>query len=335
MRVGIVGAGSMGSVHAAAWSRTGAEFVGISAQDAASAERLAAQYGVQSFPDLDSLLPHVDVIDLCVPSDLHRPMTEQAAAAGKHVVCEKPMALNLTDAQAMMDACEAAGVRLFIAHVVRFFPQYRTAAESVKAGDVGDLGVLRLKRVAYTPYAGTASWFADETRSGGMVFDLMIHDLDYARMVGGPVEHVFAKAIPQPKPEDIVGTPRNYVLATLRFTSGAMALVEGGWAYPPGTFRTSLDIAGREGLLEWSSDDTATLRTFLETPEGAATAVGLPTNAYGEDPYTTEIQHVHDALRDGTPFAVTPDDALEAVRLAMAVRQSIQTGQVVKLAEVV
>jgi myo-inositol 2-dehydrogenase/D-chiro-inositol 1-dehydrogenase len=213
MRVGIVGAGSMGAAHGAGWSATDAELVGFLSAGHESAVRLAERHRARAYRSLDDLLGDVDVIDLCVPTDLHHPLTLQAAAAGVHVVCEKPIALDAADGREMIEACERAGVRLFVAMVVRFFPQYRAAAELVRAGTVGDLGVLRLKRVSYPPRAGEGSWFADPRRSGGMLVDLMIHDFDYARMLAGDVVRVHARA---PAPAS-AGDPARYALVTLRF----------------------------------------------------------------------------------------------------------------------
>jgi len=331
MRVGIVGAGSMARTHANGWRATDAELVGIMSDPFDSAQTLADVHGVRAYADLDALVADVDVVDLCVPTDLHQPMTLRAAAAGRHVVCEKPIALSLTDAQAMVDACERAGVRLFIAHVVRFFPQYRTAAETVHAGLLGQLGVMRFRRVLYPPYQGSASWYTYESRSGGILCDLMVHDFDVARWLGGPVKRVFARSLRAREP----GSIRDYALVTLGFESGAMALVEGGWAYPAGVFRTGFDLAGRDGLIEWDSDGSETIKRFLlPTEPGGAAEVGLPLTVLAEDPYTTEIKHVHAALRDGAPFAVTPQDATEALRIALAAKASLRSGRAVDPAEV-
>jgi predicted dehydrogenase len=138
-------------------------------------------------------------------------MVVEAALAGKHVICEKPLALTLPDAQAMVGACAAAGVRFFVGMVVRFFPQYRAAKELVAQGRIGQPGVLRLKRVAYLPMKPCDNWYIDETRAGGIVIDLMIHDFDYARWVAGDVERVFARG------NQGAGGPVRYVQAIIRF----------------------------------------------------------------------------------------------------------------------
>jgi myo-inositol 2-dehydrogenase / D-chiro-inositol 1-dehydrogenase len=231
----------------------------------------------------------------------------------------------------MIEACEKAGVRLFIAHVVRFFPQYRAARDAVQSGQIGDLGVMRLKRAAYQPRVSGENWFLDPTKSGGMILDLMVHDFDYARWLGGPVTRIFAKSARASRAE----SPTDYALVTLEFESGAMALIEGGWAYPAGVFRTGFDIAGSSGLIEWSSDNTNTIKSFLEPVNSSAAKVGLPLSILAEDPYVTQIKHVKQALETESKFLVTPSEALEALRIGLAAKCSLETGRSVLISEVI
>jgi myo-inositol 2-dehydrogenase / D-chiro-inositol 1-dehydrogenase len=327
MRVGIVGAGTMGGVHAAAWKSTDAELVGVMSKNGGAALELSQKYATEVFDSYEALLKQVDIIDICVPTDFHRDMVLQAAKAGKHVVCEKPIALTVEDGQAMIGACNAASVRLFIAMVVRFFPQYRAAQQTVVNGQVGEIGVMRFKRVSYQP-TGDEAWFTNEARSGGMLVDLMIHDFDYARWLGGEVKRVFAKSVRSQDPF----SPGDYALVTLGFDNGRMALVEGGWAYPPGYFRTSLDIAGSQGVIEWRSDDAITVQPFLKPKEEKGVArVGVPSSILAEDPYTTEIKHAYDCIKNNKPFLVTAEDGLEALRIALAAKESLRTGKAIQL----
>lgn len=327
MKVGIIGAGTMGNAHAKAWRESGAELFGVSAKNQQSAKQLAELYQTKVFEQYQELLAAVDIVDICVPTDLHKTMVLEAAAAKKHVVCEKPIALTLDDAEEMIAACDQAGVRLFIAMVVRFFPQYRVAKAALDAGHLGKLGVIRLKRVAYQPI-GDEAWFTDEARSGGMIVDLMLHDLDYARSLAGAVKRVYAKSVRASRPD----APGDYALITLGFANGAMALIEGGWAYPAGTFRTAIDIAGSEGLIEWSSDDSQTIKPLLKSQDASQVSrVGIPVSSHAEDPYVTEIKHAYDAIKNAKPFLVTAHDGLEALRLALAAKESLKTGQPVTL----
>lgn len=325
MRVGIVGAGTMGEVHAAAWRATDAELVGCTAAHQAQTEALARRYNLLTYSDYAELLRNVEIADICTPTPLHKPMVLQAAKAGKHVICEKPVALTVEDAQTMIRACDEAGVRFFVGMVLRFFPQYRLAQELVAKGEIGKLRVLRLKRVAYVPQKSADNWYIDETRSGGMVVDLMIHDFDYARWLAGEVKCVYAR-------RSRAGEgAAEYAQTVIRFTNGAIALVEGGWAYPPGVFRTAVDLSGADGLIEWSSDQPAPVHILRSPGQGEAASVGLPLSGLSEDPYTTEIRHAWNAIKSGSRFEVTPDDALQSLRIALAARESLATGSPVYL----
>src|SRR5215212_6007433 len=200
MRVGIIGAGFMGAIHAQAWAQTPATIVGFVAETEAEAEGLAARYHARVYAGLQAILADVDVVDICTPTHLHHEMAIQAAEAGKQVVCEKPLGRTVEQGQAMIAACRRAGVKLLVAHVVRFFPEYALARAKVADGEIGQLGVLRLSRGSYRPKRPLGNWFLDVEKSGGLLVDLMIHDFDYARWVAGEVESVFARSIGTGRP---------------------------------------------------------------------------------------------------------------------------------------
>jgi myo-inositol 2-dehydrogenase/D-chiro-inositol 1-dehydrogenase len=323
MRVGIIGTGTMGDVHAAAWRAVGAQLAGCNASNPAHSAAFAQRYGIRAFADYGELVDNVDIVDVCTPTSLHNPMVVAAAEAGKHVICEKPIALTLEDAQAMIEACRH--VRLFVGMVLRFFPQYRAARDLVVTGQIGKPAVLRLKRVSYVPQRPREDWFFDDARSGGMVVDLMIHDFDYVRWLTGEVERVYAL-----KSQSSEGAAQ-YVQASLRLRSGAIALVEGGWAYPPGVFRTAFDLSGTDGLIEWSSDQPSPVHTFVPPKPDDTASVGLPVSGLSEDPFAVEIRHAYECIQSGAAFEVTAEDALEALRISLAVKESLETGKPVTM----
>ncbi len=328
MRVGIVGVGAMGTVHAAGWRQTAAEVVGFVATSAAAAGPLAATYGARAYGRLDELLPDVDVVDLCTPTHLHYEQTLRAAAAGKHVVCEKPLARTTAQAAAMIAACQAAGVKLLVAHVVRFFPEYVRAKAAVDAGEIGQLAVLRFKRNVFQPKKAEDNWFVDKDKSGGMMLDLMIHDFDCARWLAGDVVRVMAKSVGQQHP----GAPFDHALAILTHTSGAISHVEGSWAYPPPTFRTQFEIAGTQGLILHDSDASTAVRIFRQPVPAADTPdVPVPSSPLLEDPYTTQIKAFYAALANDVPLPVTAEDGLKALEIALAAMESARTGEVVEV----
>ncbi len=330
-RVGLVGAGFMGRFHAAGWARTPATLAAIFAADYNQMHALCESTGARPVDSLDALLDAVDVVDICTPTHLHHGMALKAAAAGKHIVCEKPLARTPQQAAEMIAACRAAGVILLPAHVVRFFPQYALAKQTVDEGAVGRVAIVRLTRVSSGPAWAADSWFTDFDKSGGMMLDLMLHDFDYARWVAGEVESVFAKSVGAHKP----GERQDYGLAILRHTGGALSNVEGGWAYPPPMFRTALEIAGDGGLIECPAEGTAPLAVVLRTTGGDDGAVtGVPTSPLAEDPYTTQIKHFYDVIANNAPPRVTAEDGLAALRIAFAALESAQTGRRVRLEEV-
>jgi predicted dehydrogenase len=322
LRVGIVGAGFMSTLHAAGWAKTPASLAAIYSNYPEQVRRLAHEYGTQAVDSLEALIAGVDIVDICTPTHLHHDMVLKAAAAGKHIVCEKPLARTVEQAEQMIAACQQAGVKLLVAQVVRFFPEYAQAKEIVDRGEIGRVGVVRLRRVSSLPTWSQDNWLMDDNKSGGMMLDLMVHDFDYARWVAGEVESVFARTVKRARP----GEPRNYALAILRHTNGALSHIEGGWAYPPGLFRTALEIAGDGGLIEHPSGSSIPLQIYLTQP-GNTQASGVPSSPLIEDPYVVEIKHFYDVIAHDIEPRVTAADGMAAVRIALAAIESVQTGQ--------
>jgi predicted dehydrogenase len=330
MKVGIAGVGFMGTVHAEAWAATDAELMGCCAETAQEAAGLARTYRTHVYPDYATLLDAVDVIDICTPTHLHHEMVLQAAAAGRHIVCEKPLARTVEQAQEMIRVCRAAGVKLFVAHVVRFFPEYALAKAQIDQGKIGQPAVVRLSRGSYRPKKPSGNWFLDVEKSGGMMLDLMIHDFDFARWISGEVESVYARNVSTAHPD----AATEYGIAILRHTGGALSHVIGAWAYPPPTFRTSFEIAGDGGLIEWSSDSTAPINLLLRKENAAAPDVGLPGSPVAESPYTTQIKEFYEALNASRARAVrvSAADGLAAVQIALAAIESAQSGKPIQIA---
>lgn len=328
-RVGVVGAGLTGGMHAERWARLPVELAGFYTRTPARAQAAAERYGGHAFPSLEALLAGVDVVDVCTPTPAHKEVVLAAAAAGKAIVCEKPMARHLRDAKEMVAACEAAGVRLFMAHVVRFFPEYARAKKILASGQLGRPGVIRTVRGGNFPAPDAQNWYIDFEQGGGVILDMLIHDVDYARWCFGEVERVFARGLIFSDVQDV-----DHVLLAARFQNGAIGHLEGSWAYPPGNFRTRLEIAGDEGLLEVDSLDNPPIKVTLKQ-EGAELAAGVPVPESPmhptDDPYYREIAHFLACLESGDEFIVSPRDGLEALRIALAAVESLRTGHPVEV----
>ncbi|HVH30594.1 MAG TPA: Gfo/Idh/MocA family oxidoreductase [bacterium] len=325
MRVAILGPGFMGKVHAEAWSQTDARLAAVVGKKGPEGEALAEAYTVHFATTLEAVVGDIDVVDICTPTYLHLEHCLRAAAAGKHVICEKPLALTVADGRRMIQACRAAGVRLLVAHVLRFFPEYRLAREITARGDIGEPAVLRLSRCTFRPRKAD-NWYVDPARSGGMILDLMVHDFDYARWVAGDVVRVFAKAAQASAPGGV-----DHALVILTHRRGAISHIEGSWAYPPPIFLTRLEIAGAAGLIECTSPGTAAIEMHLRLEGGPTQEVPLPTSPLQESPYTAQLRAFHAALVQGTEPPVRAEDGAAAVQIAGAAIESARRGTPVEI----
>ena len=323
MRVGLVGAGFMGSVHLNAYvGIPGVEVVGVADARLEAAVAGAKMVGARPYASYEELVAAEDfeVVDICLPTAFHRDLAIRAAGEGRHVILEKPIARTIEDAQEILEAFSGDGPRLFVGHVVRFFPEYVGIKEKIDAGDLGSVGVVRTSR--RSPFLlGWNDWYADWRSSGGVLLDLMIHDFDFLRWVLGEVERVYARGV--------LGREYNrldYALATLRFESGAIAHVEGHWGYP-GPFNYSIEVAGSSALLTVDSTEPAQLELI-----GEAAAPGeVPDLASGESPYAKELEHFIHCIESGEEPEVRAHDACEALRISLAATVSVLTGEPVTL----
>jgi myo-inositol 2-dehydrogenase / D-chiro-inositol 1-dehydrogenase len=326
-RVGVIGTGFMGETHLAAWAAEGVPIV-VLGRDRVRGDALAADLGAASAGSLDELLGSVEIVDICTPTDEHAPLALAAAGAGRHVICEKPLARTIEQAEGMIRACAAEGVMLLVAHVVRFFPEYEAAHRLVAGGEIGEAAVLRLKRASSRP-PRSGGWLFDHARSGGLIVDLMIHDFDFATWIAGSVVSVHARSAGVDRPD--LGV--EHAVALLEHAGGAISHVSGSWAYAPPTFRTAFEISGSHGLVEFDSEASPPVAWYLH-PTGTETArpKGLPSSPMAEDPYRLELRELYGSIVDGTRARVSARDGLEALRIALAADESARTGRVVPIA---
>ncbi|WP_264372462.1 Gfo/Idh/MocA family protein [Georgenia subflava] len=319
LRVGLVGAGTIAGAHLPAWHALGAQVSAFSLEGAAE---LTDRHGGSVVTSFEELMERCDVIDVCTPTPVHRHYAEAALLAGRDVVAEKPLARTGDDAVLLARVAAETGRHLYPAHVVRFFPAYATMAEAVRAGRIGRPAVLRLTRTSAFPM--WREWFADPAQSGGVVMDLMIHDLDIARWVAGDVTDVYA-TLAQGE-ED--GLPIAMAHAVLTHAGGAISHVRGVWGAPSTTFSTSFHVAGDGGVLTYDSRDARALTLDVGTGSGGGR---LPDISLGESPYLTQLREFAGAIAGGPVPRVSAADGVAAVELALAALTSIETGDSVRL----
>lgn len=319
MRVGIAGAGFMARTHAEAYAGMDVEVAAVASPSGPEAFIDDLDLAADPYADAAALCERADVdyLDVCTPTHTHADIVRTAAEMDIDVFVEKPIAGTLEAATEIAETVADAGVTCMVGHVVRFMQPYRTATGL----EIGSPGVARARRFSPFPDWGSNDWFADREKSGGIFVDLAIHDLDYLRWCWGEVDRVFARRHREAQAE--------HGFVTLRFANGAVGYVESSWDNPESRpFTTELELAGDDGLVEFSSEDDAPYREW--TDDGAVVERPVATSGYRR-----ELEHFVACLETGAEPAVTADDAIESLRLAIAAERSARRGTPVEVAEVV
>ncbi|MGF2949351.1 Gfo/Idh/MocA family protein [Microbacterium alcoholitolerans] len=309
LHAGIVGAGGIAPPHIEGWLALGAE---IAILRRTGAQELAEQHGIRVVDDLDELTEWSSIVDIVSPTTTHLDVARRAFARGRHVVCEKPLAVTTADAVMLAQEASDAGVRLFPAHVVRYFEGYQRMKEGL--GSIGTLLELTFRRTVAAP---DSAWFYAEDAGGGLIRDLMIHDLDQALWLAGPVAEVSATQDPPAVNGQVMPPVSAY--ATLTHANGAVSHLHADWFGPETVFRSEASVVGVHGELRF---DTA--------GSGEAREGYLPP-ASDIDPYRAQLADFVDAIRTGRDARVTPEDGIAAVRLVDAAYESLRTGRPVLL----
>ncbi|RMF72701.1 MAG: gfo/Idh/MocA family oxidoreductase, partial [Planctomycetota bacterium] len=205
-----------------------------------------------SCAEFDELLARedVDVVAITLPTSQHADLTVRAFSAGKHVLCEKPMALTVADCDRMIAAARSARRTLMIAQCIRFWPQYEVIKREVDAGAIGAVRMASLRRIASPPTYSAGGWLMRAEQSGGAAFDLHVHDVDFAQHLLGIPESVSAIGR--------VGASGgvDHVHAHYRYADGRFALIEGGWErHAPWPFVMEITVNGEDGTLHWNMND--------------------------------------------------------------------------------
>lgn len=315
LRIGVIGGGVMARTHVSSLlSIPTAELVGLAAPEV-SPEVLALcrSAKVPVSGDVAGLIATdgLDAVVIAAPTDAHLALVEQAAGAGRHVFCEKPLALAHRDALAALDACHSAGVRLVVGHVVRYFPAYAKLHELVGSGEIGPPAMAKCRRMS-TPPGEAREWYADSSRSGGVLTDMGVHDFDWLAWTLGPVVRVSASVADRGAGQ--------VAMVLFAHESGAISAVELSWMDPTG-FWTAVEVSGPGGLLSHDSRSSTTFR--LDRAPGAAPrapTVEVPVGAALSDPYRDEMLDALAFFSGGPAPRSGPEDAVVAVALAEAAR---------------
>ncbi len=303
--IAILGGGFMGASHAANYRALGdrvhVKTVASRLSDRAAA--VAESVGAELIDDLQSAVrdPVIDAVDICLPTPLHREFAEAAFAAGKHVLLEKPIALTLEDADAIVAAAERSGRLLMVGLVLRFWPEYVELQRRLSGGELGR--GLSVSTVRLSPPADWNDWMADPGKSGGVPVDLLIHDFDQMNWLLGMPRRVFARA-PHP----------NHVLAVVEYDD-AMGMAEGSMAMPKAyPFSSNVRVLAEGGVAEYAFSAARSEPVYVPVEPA--------------DPWGPEIEYFVECVEQGrAPEQGTGAQARAALAVSLAAARSLESGR--------
>jgi UDP-N-acetyl-2-amino-2-deoxyglucuronate dehydrogenase len=339
---GIVGAGAISSTHAdAIASLPDARLVAVTDVEPERAKSLAARNDCAAEPDLDALLARedIDVVSVCVPSGLHAEVGIRAAAAGKHLVVEKPLDVSLAAADRLISAARTAGVVMTVISQHRFDQGLIELRRLLDGGELGRLvlGEASTKWYRSQDYYDSAAWRGTWALDGGSLMNQGVHYLDLLLWSMGPVAEVTALFSTQTHQIEV----EDAALAVLRFSSGAVGTIVASTAVFPGSAQR-LEISGTRGTVV--IEDGEIIRCELSAgsaeagPRGSLTARGSAPPAAAATPtglktasHAAQISDLLDAIDEGRAPLVTGEDGRAAVELVCAVYESARDARAVRL----
>ena len=263
--------------------------------------------------------PEVELVDLCVPTPLHPAQSIAALKAGKHVLCEKPLALNSAQARKIVQAAKSASGFFMPAMCMRFWPGWSCLKQVVEDEPYGKIQAARFRRMSPMPGWSKAT-YASGNQTGGALFDLHVHDTDFVQFLFGRPASVFSTGVTRG------GNSVDHVVTQYNYAGGPAVYAEGSWLLT-GNFSMSYTVLCERATLDFDSARGADALMVAETGKKPR-AVKL----VGSDGYSGEIRYMLEAVQSGkAPKVVTALDGLSAVQICEAEAKSVRTGRVVSL----
>ncbi|HEY3284027.1 MAG TPA: Gfo/Idh/MocA family oxidoreductase, partial [Armatimonadota bacterium] len=288
------------------------------------AKEAAGLYGAQSFADYEEMLKldGLNAVMVVTPHAWHSGPSIAAAQAGMHVYCEKPMARTLEECDQMMAAADAAGVKLMIGQVLRYFPVFHKTHEVVASGQLGAPRLVVVQRIGKVDDPFNVGWRARFDLCGGILMEVNAHELDFLRHLCGPAKSVYCQGL------RVVDAGYDYddsLLVQIEFESGAIATLHSSIAVS--LVRYHMTVQCSEGTLNHEGFDGLLRYARFGEEQQVLQAPDIMM----EDPYRHELRLFFDAVRGNQEPPITGPQARAAVELALAAYRSAETGQPVSL----
>ena len=336
-----MGSGFIADIHLECYHRfvPEAEIVGVYSRNLENASAIAKKYGIEnSYDDVNDAISGsgCDVVDICLPNFLHADITIKAAEAKKHIIIEKPLAVTLEEADAMIETCKRNGVKLMYAEELCFAPKYERARALVKEGAVGDIYMLKQSEKHSGPHS---DWFYDVNQSGGgVLMDMGCHALGWFRWMLGnaKISSVYATMSTVFHKGRTEGEDNTVVI--VEFENGVSAVAEDSWA-KHGGMDDRCEIYGTGGVLYadlfmgnsalvYSRDGYGYAMEKADTTQGWSFAVFEELFNQG---YPHELRHFIDCVKNGKKPLVTGEDGRAVLEMIYAAYASAGSGTKITL----
>ena len=333
LNIGIIGAGRIGKVHAAtlAYRIPGARVLAIADIDLAAAQQTAGQFCIpEAVADPAVVLENkdIDAVLISASTDTHARLTIEAAQAGKHIFCEKPIAHDLYEIDAALAAVAKAGVKLQIGFNRRFDANFARVRQAIVAGEIGTPALLHI--ISRDPSPPPVSYVKV---SGGMFLDMTIHDFDMARfLVGAEVEEIYTQAAVTVDPAIGAAGDVDTAVIMLKYANGVIGTIDNCRRASYG-YDQRVEVLGSKGAIATTNNypNAATVS------DGVSVRRDLPLNFFMDrytESFANEIAAFVDAVLNGKPTPVTGHDGRVPVVMGLAAGKSYRDGRPVKLSEI-
>lgn len=338
LKVAVIGCGSIAQYrHLPEYhSNKEVEIVAVCDIVAERAEEMAVQYGAKAFTDYKDVvnLDEIDVVSVCLPNYLHAPVSIAALNAGKHVLCEKPMATSQEEAEAMIQAAKVNDKKLMIGHNQRFVPSHQKAKEIIELGKLGKIFSFKTTFGHPGPEGwsidGAGSWFFNKEKAFiGAMGDLGVHKADLMRYLLGEFTEVGAFIETNAKQNTEVD---DNAVCILRTESGIIGTLAASWAYVSGGGDNSTIIYGEKGTLRLEADPEYSL--IEEYRDGSVVYHKLDkiqTNEEGGQTSSNVISHFVESIVQNKEPLISGEEGMKSLQIILAALESQETKRIVSL----
>lgn len=329
LKIGVIGLGFIGKLHLRIWEENpNVEVTAICDVFEPAAKEAAEKYGCAYYTDFNKMFAEADIdaVDICVPEDFHVAPAVAAAKAKKNILIEKPIAKTVKEAEEIKAAADENGVRLMVAHILKFDPRYVQLNDAIESGKLGTITTLALKRTNSkgTPkrLKGKVSYF----------YYMGIHDIEWMLTYNKATKPV--KVYAQQSEIVLKGLDKDATFVTVTFENGSIGSLEFNWAFPENGacgFMTYAEVVGSEGAAILNVDNQG-LAVFEGPSVEYPDALHWPEyNGKILGDLKEELAHFAQATLNGTPYLVDTENAINAVAIVEAAMESIRTGNPVLL----